>query len=780
MKTNRPKIEGIFPLRFMQKALLFHSLLEEEDQGIIQIQCRLSGALNQQLFENAWQRVGHQHQALRSSIHWEKVAEPIQVVRPEIHAIWSIEDWRDTDEQIQAQKLTALLAADRKEKLNFNKAPIARYYLIRLADETYHFIWTSHHILLDGWSAAIVLQHVFDTYDAIVKKRQPSFDKLPPYQAYLAWIKKQDLSKIAAFWEQNLSDFQPKLLAGNSNNKGADIKQYAFSFSPEQSKYLQVRARQYKVTFNTLLQGIWGILVAQLLGVKDHAFGNTVSGRSIDLPNIDKMVGLFTNALPLRIQLEADQVFTDWLATLQETGSTIRSAEYVTLEHILSWAKIKDYTKLFDTLLVVQNYPWDSLRGGDVFVEEFQGDLTSTYPLTLIVLPGETTEFVFRYASSQVSRAQIEFLEANLFRLLTLLDNDLDKTLTLSQIHAHLGEPPASILVPQTTTTVDIPTTYNSPSNETELQLTQIWESILGVSPIQTTDDFFELGGTSLLAVRMFSKIDAVFNKKLPPILLLQHRNIQKLAAKLSEEAAADTWSSLVPLKANGTKDPLFCFHAGQGHVFFYNGLAQELDDDRPVYAIQPQGLNGDVIPYDNIKEMAAFYLKEMQKVQTSGRYNILSFCFSNAVCFEIAKQLKAAGAPEPLLIVVDSAPSLSVIKKKHSSMTKSLLQESKKASKKLLKRLFANETENKELDQVRDKLSKMYMRYNWKPYDGAMLFIRSSQFNTQEGKEFHLEVWSKLVLGNIEVEVSEGRHRELFKQPAVVNTSRILRKYLS
>ncbi|MEM9886415.1 MAG: condensation domain-containing protein [Bacteroidota bacterium] len=778
MKKNRPKIEGIFPLSFMQRALLFHSLLEEEDQGLIQIQCKLEGNLNVPLFQDAWQEVIRRHEALRSSIHWEKVAEPVQLIRPEANMNWQIEDWRTLDQEGQTKQIEALLARDKKKKLNFNKAVISRFYLIQLNETAHYFLWTSHHILLDGWSAAIVLQNVFEVYDARYRKVHPTFESIPSHKSYLAWIKKQEIATAAAFWKQHLEGFRPKLLAKHNTVK-KKVQQRAFRLSSDQSEKLQNLARRYRATFNTLLQAAWSLVLAQLLDEKDFAFGNTVSGRSAHLPNMEKMVGLFTNALPIRIRLAEEDSFFDYLTKLQKAGTAARSIEHVSLEQILSWAAIKDYSKLFDTLLVVQNYPWENLGGGNILVRDFEGDLTTTFPLTLIVLPGKEMEFVFRYFDPQIKAEQIDWLTQNLRHLLLSLEEKVTKASTLKSLLSILSDAPSRTTTVSSITPAAIPSEYNNPTNETELQLTQIWESILGIAPIQTTDDFFELGGTSLLAVRMFSKINTVFNKKLPPILLLKHRTIQQLSTKLSEDAE-NTWSSLVPLKANGSKDPLFCFHAGQGHVFFYNELAQQLNDDRPVYAIQPQGLNGEEMPHSNIQEMATFYLQEMKKIQKNGRYNILGFCFSNAVCFEIAKQLKQSGELTPLLIIVDSSPSLAALKRGNISLTKSLFSQGKKKSKQLLQRLFLSESDNKDLEKVRDKLSQMYLDYRWQPYDGSILFLRSSQFNTQDGKEFHLEVWSKLIKGGMDVEVSEGRHRELFKSPAVMNTARILRQYLN
>ncbi|MEL6393292.1 MAG: amino acid adenylation domain-containing protein, partial [Bacteroidota bacterium] len=188
------------------------------------------------------------------------------------------------------------------------------------------------------------------------------------------------------------------------------------------------------------------------------------------------------------------------------------------------------------------------------------------------------------------------------------------------------------------------------PASETELILSSIWSGVLGVSKILAEDDFFGLGGDSLKSIRLIAQAKK-HGLEITPSLLFRHSALEDLARALDDQAInneskhAKAWyDPIVALKKEGNRPPLFCFHSGGGHVFFYRPLAERLLAERPLYAIQPPGLDGAPQPFASIEEMTAFYLQEIKKVQAKGPYHILGTCFSNAVCLELTKRLEQAG----------------------------------------------------------------------------------------------------------------------------------------
>jgi len=196
---------------------------------------------------------------------------------------------------------------------------------------------------------------------------------------------------------------------------------------------------------------------------------------------------------------------------------------------------------------------------------------------------------------------------------------------------------------------------FVAPHNTLELLLTKSWEKVLEVRPIGVKDNFFELGGHSLLAVRLFAQIEKVLGKKLPLATLFQAPTIEQLASLLSEEQWSPSWSSLVPIQPGGSKPPLFCLHLALGHVLFYRDLAHRLGSDQPVYAFQPQGLDGTRPRHTRIEEMASHYIKEMRALQPEGPYYLGGSSFGGLIAFEMAQQLHAQGQQVGLLALFDT-----------------------------------------------------------------------------------------------------------------------------
>ena len=188
------------------------------------------------------------------------------------------------------------------------------------------------------------------------------------------------------------------------------------------------------------------------------------------------------------------------------------------------------------------------------------------------------------------------------------------------------------------------------------LELTKIWENLLGIQPIGVRDNFFELGGHSLLALRLFARIEKIFGKTLLPSTLFQAPTIEQLSRLLGQKECSAPWFSLVAIQPSGSKPPFFCVHSLDTSVLLYYDLACYLGLEQPVYGLQPKGLDGKQIPHTQIEEMAAAYITEIRTVQAEGPYFIGGFCFGGIVAFEMAQQLHAQGQKVGVLAMLDTS----------------------------------------------------------------------------------------------------------------------------
>lgn len=191
---------------------------------------------------------------------------------------------------------------------------------------------------------------------------------------------------------------------------------------------------------------------------------------------------------------------------------------------------------------------------------------------------------------------------------------------------------------------------YVAPRNEVEQTIAEIWKKLLGIEQIGIHDNYFDLGGNSVLAVRLFAQIKKIFNQKIPLATLIDAPTVEQLASVLLQDDGSKSWSSLVAIQSEGAKPPLFCIHGAGGIVLLYRDLARHLGPDQPVYGLQPQGLDGSQPLLTRIEDMASLYLEEIKAVQPEGPYLLGGYCMGGTVALEIAQRIYSEGQEVALL----------------------------------------------------------------------------------------------------------------------------------
>jgi hypothetical protein len=311
--------------------MLFHSLYAPES-GVYfeQVHCALEGSLEPEAFRRAWQRVVDRHSIFRTHFAWEGLDEPVQVVHRQAELGWRELDWRGLSPDEQEQRLQSLLEEDRKRGFDFGEAPLMCLALIRTDESAWRFVWSHHHVLLDGWSLPIVMREVLLSYEGLLQGKQVALPAPHSYRNYIAWLDEQDRAKAESFWREHLEGFEaPTPLPLESPTREPEVGAEAHGvqdlrLSVEVTEALNQFARRHRLTLNTLLQGAWALLLSRCCGEEDVLFGTTVSGRSAGLPGIDSMVGLFINALPVRTKVSPDADILSWLEEFQNQHTQFR------------------------------------------------------------------------------------------------------------------------------------------------------------------------------------------------------------------------------------------------------------------------------------------------------------------------------------------------------------------------------------------------------------------------------------------------------------------------
>ncbi len=195
----------------------------------------------------------------------------------------------------------------------------------------------------------------------------------------------------------------------------------------------------------------------------------------------------------------------------------------------------------------------------------------------------------------------------------------------------------------------------DTPNDPLEALLIAVWEKVLGFHPIRKTDDFFEIGGHSVLAARLFARLEKVIGKTLPLATLFQAPTVEKLANLLRDGGWTPPWPSLVPIRPGGSKTPFYFVHPIGGNVLNFSGFASHFDDDQPVYGLQARGLDGKSAPNTSIFRMAEDYIADIRSVQPEGPYYIGGFSAGGVVAYEMARQLRAQGQQVAVLALLDT-----------------------------------------------------------------------------------------------------------------------------
>ncbi|MGA2183680.1 MAG: amino acid adenylation domain-containing protein [Bryobacteraceae bacterium] len=205
------------------------------------------------------------------------------------------------------------------------------------------------------------------------------------------------------------------------------------------------------------------------------------------------------------------------------------------------------------------------------------------------------------------------------------------------------------------TVRVETPAGSETPTDPLEAMLIAIWENVLAFQPIRKTDDFFEIGGHSVLAARLFARMEKVIGKTLPLATLFQAPTVEKLARLLRDGGWTPPWSSLVPIRPGGSKTPFYFVHPIGGNVLNFSGFASHFDADQPVYGLQARGLDGKSAPNTSIFQMARDYIAGIRSVQPEGPYYIGGFSAGGVVAYEMARQLRAQGQQVAVLALLDT-----------------------------------------------------------------------------------------------------------------------------
>src|SRR5215217_987846 len=417
-------IESICELSPLQQGLIFHCLYSPESGVYLsQFNCAFP-KLNIEAFKSSWQLMMERHSIFRTAFFWKELNKPLQVVERRTALPLEEKDWRHLSVDEQQSQLEKLLEEDRARGFDLDHAPLMRLTLNRTGESSYQFIWTHHHLLLDGWSIAVVLKEVFAHYEATLSGERLRLPPVRPFSDFIAWLSQRDEAGAERFWRRYLSGFTAATPLPASFDKHEGATGYGDAESRltiEQTEAVRTLARRSRVTLNTVVGGAWAVMLARSAGVEEVVYGSVVSGRPAELEGVEGMVGLFINTLPVRVRVRGEQPIGEWLQGLQREAAEVRQYELTSLAQLQRWSEMPAATPLFQTIYGFENYPVDESlqqqnRGPEVSMA--RNPEQANYPLALIAMPARQMHLQISYDRALFSRETVERILGRLQRVL--------------------------------------------------------------------------------------------------------------------------------------------------------------------------------------------------------------------------------------------------------------------------------------------------------------------------------------------------------------------------
>ncbi|MEM8908424.1 MAG: condensation domain-containing protein, partial [Bacteroidota bacterium] len=429
-------IEDICPLSPTQEGILFHSMYDDGSSAYTeQHQFGFASPLQMDAFVQAWEYVFRNHSILRSSIVFGAFKIPVQCVYKQVDLPLTELDFSNFDSTKQASALADFLAEDQSRGFDFGQPPFLRLTYIKLANDDYRLVFTSHHILLDGWSLPVMMGELLNAYELLVTDQ--TLPALPEdrYADFIHFLNRQDKFAEEDFWREYMADFEsPSLLPFARNvahrNKGeGSTNEVSLLIDEAFTQKLKAFTKANRITSNTLFQGVWSILLSKYTSTADVTFGATVSGRPSQLEGAGDKVGLYINTLPLRVMLEDEQTIVEWLSAIQEGHTAARTYQYTGLNEIQHWMNFKG--DLFDSILVFDNYPIEklALEERTLAIKEIDLKASNNFLLSIDVAVGETLNLKFNYYEDLLAAHYVEMISDHFYHVLQQIVNGQTKTL---------------------------------------------------------------------------------------------------------------------------------------------------------------------------------------------------------------------------------------------------------------------------------------------------------------------------------------------------------------
>jgi thioesterase domain-containing protein len=792
------------PLSYAQQRLWFFTRLAPESPAYhIPFVARLRGALDRAALEKSFNEIVRRHEILRVTCRREG-NRPIQTVTPTLEVPLDVIDLRSEPAAERAKKTRRIAEEAAHEPFDLSRGPMLRTTLLQTADDEHVLVFITHHFVSDGWSVRIWMRELRALYASFRDGTSAELPDLPvQYPDYACWQRGADravaMKREFAFWKERLLR-TPKEMPlpadhhGRPKAVGPGAEQKVV-LSPELSDRLLELSRHEGVTpFILLLAGLQAVL-HRLAGIEDVLVGTPVSTRTrVDL---ETLIGNFANYLLLTTNFSGDPTFRELIARARTVATEAFAHQELPLEMLAEELQRTGESHLIPALQVLfvlrEGVVEEVVQFPEIDLERIHVDLgAARVDLYLDLAVGrQGISGKLTYSLDMFEPATAERIVDRLRLLLARASEDPDRRVSELLTDADLIQGTGAVPV----SGGDLPE-FRNPKDALEMQLRGIWERVLDRAPIGSDDDFFDVGGTSVLAMSVYAEIQRRLGVTLPEDAIIQAPTVGRLGEVIRGGGWTSPWTHLVPLQPAGDKPGLFLIHGLEGSVLPYALLARYLGDGRPVYALQA----ADIKDEDRFEDLARKYLPEIREVQPAGPYHLGGYCTGGIVALELAHQLTAEGQEVGAIVQMDplffsgGMRWVLLYLRNVVRWRRFLKWVHESAVGRALKRIgfyrrppwevrFRDGTwvlADPDADTAHriEAHIRMRRRYELRPWPGRVHMYLSGAMITR--RHSPVPMWKELALGGLEVAEVPGRHTSMLAEPHVGTLAEKMRQTLA
>ncbi|GGS31255.1 condensation domain-containing protein [Streptomyces griseoviridis] len=676
-----------WPLTPQQYGVVAEALAAAAGRHVEQFHWWWRGAFDRERFARAWRVLTRRHIVLRARV--ADGTPPCLTAPPEDRPplTWLTADGPDSTPWEE------VVRAERDRGFGTAGEPLLRVTVRREADG-HRVLLTFHHALLDGWSVALLLGQLYEAYldgtdPAAARPRRPDA------RDHAAWVAGRDEDRARAYWSERLAGPRAAVLPGvlrpvTAPAAPAPAAEVRTELPGDAADALRVWAARHAATESNVLQAVWAALLWRCAGgggTGRARLGVTLSGRANGPDGVRGIPGMLATTLPLDLAVDPDDRVADLVERAREATLDLQDFEWVSTGQIHGWAGLPGREPLFDSLLVVENYPASlgdvgerlAAAGCEVEVPTATGARTG-YAVTAVVhRAAGALVTVFVPDPGRVEKGDADRLAELWDRSLRRLADDPDG-LTVRDLVGRIGDEDLPGIAPRGTGGVlarpaDRPVAWPPSARDAGL-VRDAFREVLGVGEVAPGDHFYELGGHSLLSVRL---LRALADLGAPPLTLgdlVRHPVAGELAAFLAGRRAGDVRGDgppeapdapdavdpLVPLRepgpdADGTPVTVYLVHPPGGQVACYGALAAHFPGPARLVGVQDVRtvLTGEP-PARTVEELARAYARAVPPPAPGERVVLGGFSGGGVIAYELARALRAEGRAPDLVVMLDAA----------------------------------------------------------------------------------------------------------------------------